>query len=212
LFGSKRDRSKGASSQDGPTLFDQEFNEAYDARQQELKDAERQVADTSATRRAAARKRSASNRPEKYRYSGLEERALQQRQSTGKTIMDGILAMFAPAAKQCTPSDPLGKAIDYANKMWDRIKRYALDARYHLDNNPVERMQRPTVMGCKNYLFSKNDCGAVDNAVFYTLLESCAVVGVNPLKWLTYALERIRPDMDEDKLVALLPYNCKAEL
>ena len=473
LFGSKRDRSKGTSSQDGPTLFDQEFNEAYDARQQELKNAERQVADTSATRRAAARKRSASNRPEKYRYSGLEERVrvvmpegvdleeyeqigvdttrilhrdpaklwvevierpvlrrkadrdqpspaiaqapapaaviggnhvgadmlaqlaydkfvnhlpeyrqarsyadmgvtlptstingwmhsladrlyplyesqcelvlgsdylqvdevpwriadlpgkarkgyawqfldsrpdsrglyfyyyngsragevaraqlknykgavqtdgygvydffeyqdgvtllgcmahvrrkfieaegshplaaefvrhidhlymleqnlrhehasdervVQQRQSTGMTIMDGIQAMFAPAAKQCTPSDPLGKAIDYANKMWDRIKRYALDARYHLDNNPVERMQRPTVMGRKNYLFSKNDCGAVDNAVFYTLLESCAVVGVNPLKWLTYALERIRPDMDEDKLVALLPYNCKAEL
>ncbi|MBQ9217533.1 MAG: transposase domain-containing protein [Muribaculaceae bacterium] len=48
--------------------------------------------------------------------------------------------------------------------------------------------------------------------MFYTLLESCAVVGVNPLKWLTYALERIRPDMDEDKLVALLPYNCNAEL
>lgn len=141
-----------------------------------------------------------------------DERVLQQRQSTGMTIMDGIQAMFAPAAKQCTPSDPLGKAIDYANKMWDRIKRYALDARYHLDNNPVERMQRPTVMGRKNYLFSKNDCGAVDNAVVYTLLESCAVVGVNPLKWLTYALERIRPDMDEDKLVALLPYNCKAEL
>ena len=110
-----------------------------------------------------------------------DERVLQQRQSTGMTIMDGIQAMFAPAAKQCTPSDPLGKAIDYANKMWDRIKRYALDARYHLDNNPVERMQRPTVMGRKNYLFSKNDCGAVDNAVFYTLLESCAVVGVNPL-------------------------------
>ncbi len=127
-------------------------------------------------------------------------------------IMDGIEAMFVPAAKTCTPSDPLGKAIDYANKMWDRLKRYTLDARYQIDNNPVERMQRPSVMGRKNYLFSKNDRGAEDNAVFYTLLESCAIVGINPLKWLTHALERIRPDMEEEKLIAQLPYNCKAEL
>ena len=135
-----------------------------------------------------------------------------ERRDKGLAIMDGIEAMFAPAAKTCTPSDPLGKALDYANKMWPRLKRYALDGRYHIDNNPVERMQRPTVMGRKNYLFSKNDRGAEDNAVFYTLLESCAIVGVNPLRWLTYALERIRQDMDEDRLVALLPYNCKAEL
>ena len=67
-------------------------------------------------------------------------------------------------------------------------------------------------MGRKNFLFSKNDRGAEDNAVFYTLLESCAIVGANPLKWLIYALDKIRPDMEEDRLVAMLPYNCKAEL
>lgn len=47
--------------------------------------------------------------------------------------------------------------------------------------------------------------------MFYTLLESYAIVVANPLKWLTHALEKIRPDMEENKLVALLPYNCKAE-
>ena len=140
------------------------------------------------------------------------ERIARERQDKGLAIMAGIEAMFAPAAKECTPADPLGKAIDYANKMWDRLKRYALDGRYQIDNNPVERMQRPTVMGRKNFLFSKNDRGAEDNAVFYTLLESCAIVGANPLKWLIYALDKIRPDMEEDRLVALLPYNCKAEL
>ena len=67
-------------------------------------------------------------------------------------------------------------------------------------------------MGRKNDLFSKNDRGAEDNALFYTLLESCSIVGVNPLRWLTHALERIRPGMDENQIVALLPYNCKTEL
>lgn len=150
---------------------------------------------------------------ENLRHANADaETVARERRDKSLAIMDGIEAMFAPAAKTCTPSDPLGKALDYANKMWPRLKRYALDGRYQIDNNAVERMQRPTVIGRKNYLFSKNDRGAEDNAVFYTLLESCAIVGANPLKWLNYALERIRPDMDEDKLVALLPYNCKAEL
>ena len=43
-------------------------------------------------------------------------------------------------------------------------------------------------MGRRNYLFSKNDKGAVDYTIFYTLLESCDIVGVNPLEWLTHVL------------------------
>lgn len=140
------------------------------------------------------------------------ERIASERREKGIPIMEGIEAMFAPAAKQCTPSEPLGKALDYANKMWDRLKRYALDGRYQIDNNAVERGQRPTVMGRKNFLFSKNDRGAEDNAVFYTLFETCSIVGENPLKWLVHVLERIRYDMSEEQLVQLLPYNCKAEL
>lgn len=37
-------------------------------------------------------------------------------------------------------------------------------------------------MGRKNYLFSKSDSGAVDNAIFYLLIESCEIAGVNPLQ------------------------------
>ena len=48
--------------------------------------------------------------------------------------------------------------------------------------------------------------------MFYTLLVRCDNLNVPPLEWLTHTLERIKPDMDEDQLVALLPYNYKAEL
>ena len=51
----------------------------------------------------------------------------------------------------------MGKALDYAYKLWPRLRRYALDGRYHIDNNSVERNQRPSVIGRKNYLFSKSD-------------------------------------------------------
>ena len=86
------------------------------------------------------------------------------------------------------------------------MRNYALDGRYHLDNNDVERGQRPSVMGRKNYLFSHDDKGAEDNAEFYSLLESCDVVQLNPLDWLADVLGRLRVNMDEEEITQLLPY------
>ena len=100
------------------------------------------------------------------------------------------------------------KALDYVYKLWPRLRRYALDGRYQI-NNAVERGQRPSVMERKNYLFSKNDCGVEDNTMFYSLLESCDIVGVNPLQWLTHVLGQLRMDSTEDEITALLPYNKK---
>ena len=89
------------------------------------------------------------------------------------------------------------------------MRNYALDGRYHIDNNDVERGQRPSVLGRKNYLFSQDDRGAEDNAVFYSLLGSCDVVQVNPLEWLTEVLGKLNDDMDEEQIIQLLPYQYK---
>lgn len=110
---------------------------------------------------------------------------------------------------QCTPADPMGKALDYAYKLWPRLRRYAIDGRYHIDNNPVERAQRPSVMGRKNYLFSKSDSGAVDNAIFYSLIESCDIDGIEPLKWLIYALDDLRDDTPTEHITQMLPFYYK---
>ena len=110
------------------------------------------------------------------------ERIAAERQAKAMPIMDAMEAWMRSVSTQCTTSDPMGKALDYAYKLWPRLRRYALDGRYHIDNNPVERSQRPSVMGRKNYLFSKSDSGAVDNAIFYTLIESCDIVGLDPLR------------------------------
>ena len=114
------------------------------------------------------------------RGASFEEIA-RERQAKAIPIMDAMEEWMKGASLKCGPSDPLGKALDYAYKLWPRLRRYALDGRYQIDNNAVERGQRPSVMGRKNYLFSKNDRGAEDNAVFYSLLESCDIIGINPL-------------------------------
>ena len=115
-----------------------------------------------------------------------------ERRAKALPIMDAMEKWMESEHSKCTPSDPMGKALDYTYKLWSRLRRYALDSRYHIDNNSVERNQRPSVMGRKNYLFSKSDSRAVDNAIFYSLIESFEIVGVNPLQWLTHVLQSLR--------------------
>ena len=65
---------------------------------------------------------------------------------------------------------------------------------------PSEK-SRPSVLGRKNYLFRQNDSGAEDNAIFYTFMVSCEILGINPYRWLKHTFEHIRPDMEEPDLI-----------
>ena len=130
-----------------------------------------------------------------------------ERQAKALPIMDAIEKWMESEHTKCTPSDPMGKALNYAYKLWPRLRRYTLDGRYHIDNNSVERNQRPSVIGRKNYLFSKSDSGAVDNAIFYSLIESCEIAGVNPMQWLTHVLQSLHDDTTVEQITQMLPYN-----
>lgn len=130
-----------------------------------------------------------------------------ERQRLAVPILKGIEAWMRTAILTCTPKDPLATAIKYALSLWPRVMRYTEEGYYLIDSNPVERGQRPSVLGRKNYLFSQNDRGAEDNAIFYTFIVSCDCLGVNPYLWLKDTLQRIRPDMEEAELVKLLPCN-----
>ena len=132
-----------------------------------------------------------------------------ERQRLAVPVLNGIESWMRTAYMTCTPKEPLAAAIRYALALWPRVMRYTEEGYYHIDNNPVEQGQRPSVLGRKNYLFSQNDRGAEDNAIFYTFIVSCENLGVNPYLWLKDTLERIRPDMEETQLIKLLPYNYK---
>ena len=130
-----------------------------------------------------------------------------ERRAKALPIMDAMEKWMESEHTKRTPSAPMGKALNYAYKLWPRLCRYALDGRYHIDNNSVERNQRPSVMGRKNYLFSKSDSVAVDNTFFYSLIESCEIVGVKPLQWLTHVLQSLHDDTTAEQITQMLPYN-----
>ena len=130
-----------------------------------------------------------------------------ERQRLAVPVLNGIESWMRTAYMTCTPREPLAVAIKYALSLWPRVMRYTEEGYYHIDSNPVEQGQRPSVLGRKNYLFSQNDRGAEDNAIFYTFIVSCENLGVKPYQWLKDTLERIRPDMEESQLIELLPFN-----
>ena len=128
------------------------------------------------------------------------ERKAAERQAKDIHIMDAMEKWMEAVHTQYTPSDSMGKALDFAFKQWPRLRRYAIVGRYSIDNNPVER---------KNYLFSKSDSGAADNSIFYSLIGSCDIVGIEPLVWLADVLSKLHDDTPPEQIRQMLPYYYK---
>jgi transposase len=83
----------------------------------------------------------------------------------------------------------IGKAAAYTIANWDRLTRFADDARIPLDNNGTERAIRGPVVGRKNHYGSKSRRGTEVAAILYTLVETAKLHGVDPAK---YLLEAVR--------------------
>ncbi|MGH7327973.1 MAG: IS66 family transposase, partial [Polyangiaceae bacterium] len=82
----------------------------------------------------------------------------------------------------------IGNAAAYVVANWERLTRFVQDARIPLDNNATERGIRGPVVGRKNHYGSKSKRGTETAAVFYSLLETAKLAGVDPAKYLREAM------------------------
>lgn len=81
----------------------------------------------------------------------------------------------------------IGNAAAYVIANWDRLSRFVADPRIPLDNNATERGIRGPVVGRRNHFGSKSERGTEVAAVFYTLLETAKLCGVDPARYLREA-------------------------
>jgi len=88
------------------------------------------------------------------------------------------------------PQSLLGKAIAYTDGCWPGLVRFLDDACIPLDNNAAERSMRSVVVGRKNHYGSKSLRGTEVAALFYSLLESTKLAGVDPAAYLAEATRR----------------------
>ena len=87
------------------------------------------------------------------------------------------------------PNSPLGGAISYMLKHWERLMLFLRVPGAPLDNNVCERALKRAILHRKNALFYKTCNGAGVGDLFMSLIHTCELCGANPFDYLT-ELER----------------------
>ncbi len=136
---------------------------------------------------------------EEARTAALRLRAAARRDQS-IAIVDTIRAWVF--RQRALPESRLGKAIAYMLGLWTGLTRFLDDARIPLDNNATERGLRGMVVGRKNHYGSRSRRGTEVAALFYSLIETAKLSGVNPK---TYLLEATHAALTTPG-TALLPH------
>ena len=89
------------------------------------------------------------------------------------------------------PKSPLGDAVRYLTNQWAALQRFVEDGRFAIDNNRAENQLRGIAIGRKNWLFAGSFEGARRAALLYSLVQSCALIGVSPFDYLQDVLLRV---------------------
>ena len=123
-------------------------------------------------------------------------------------VLEQIITKLDALEQRLLPENPLRKACRYALNQREELKRYLDDGNFCIDNNPIERQMRPVAIGRKNWLFAGSHGGAERAAIFFSLINSCKLAGINPFDYLCDVLRRL-PRHPKAKIQDLLPHNWK---
>lgn len=116
-----------------------------------------------------------------------------ERLKQSKPILDNFhswLVKMSGRAEVIT-DDALSKAVSYVLTRWDAACLFVSDGAIPIDNGRAERAVRPTKLGLKNWLHCASEEGAETAAVFYTLLGSALMHGIDPYYYLLDLTKRI---------------------
>jgi hypothetical protein len=111
----------------------------------------------------------------------------QLRQTESRAVLAEIQRWIVEL--RCPPGTALYDAIRYLTNRWSLLCRFVEDPTLPLDNNPAERALRGPVVGRKNHYGSRSLRGTQVAALFYSLLETAKLVGLDPAAYLRRAVE-----------------------
>lgn len=107
--------------------------------------------------------------------------------------------------QQVLPKSPIGKALAYSIKRWDKLSAYVYEGKLFIDNNAIENSVRPAALGRKNHLFAGSHEAARRSAMLYSLIGTCKLHNINPYTWLRDVLSKIAQH-PISKINQLLPH------
>jgi transposase len=134
------------------------------------------------------------------------ERRRSVRQHMAKPRIDELSVWLDAQLQKIPGRSDLAGAIRYARSRWHALCRYLDDGRLELSNNAAENAIRPVVLGRKNWLFAGSDSGGERAALFYTLIRTATLNGIEPEAYLRDLIARIGSH-PVSRLHELLPWN-----
>ena len=128
------------------------------------------------------------------------------RMEKAKAKLDALAAWMDAQLQLISGKGDLAKAIRYARSRWEALTCYCADGRLEISNNAAENAVRPISLGRKNWLFAGSDTGGERAAIFYTLIRSAKMNGLEPEAYLRDVLTRIG-EYPINAIDDLLPWN-----
>lgn len=108
------------------------------------------------------------------------------------------------------PSSKLKKAIEYAKKFQPRLENIYKIGELPLSNNPIEQVIRLSTLVRKNSLFARSVDGAKASAIFYSLVQTAKLNGLDIFKYFNYIFSLLEK-RENVKVGAYLPWNSKVK-
>jgi transposase len=130
---------------------------------------------------------------------------LHRRQRDSRPLVERLHRFIGDLAGRATPKSLLGKAVGYAVHQWSTLILFLDDPRIPLSNAHVERQQRRTAIGRRNWLFAGSDDAARRFAILHTLIVNCNLVGAPPFEYLRDTFRNLAEDWPMARVRELLP-------
>jgi transposase len=133
-----------------------------------------------------------------------KRRAVRQAQSL--PLLADLKSYLEESLTRISRKSDLAKAIRYSLNRWEALCRFTDDGRLEMTNNAAERAIRPLTLGRRNWTFLGSDAGGDRAAIFFTLIQTCKLNGVNPEAYLSDLISRVG-DHPASRIDELLPWN-----
>lgn len=135
-----------------------------------------------------------------------EEEFLKRRKEVVGKDFDDLKAWLDTYNGKVLPGSPLQTAINYPLDRWEALTKF-LDFSFATSGNQLaENSIRPFAVGRKNFLFCITPQGAKTSALYYSLVETCKRMKVDPQKYFTYLFSNAASCTTDNDWDAMLPH------
>jgi transposase len=120
----------------------------------------------------------------------LAER-LALRRELCEPVLAGLRRWVDEELPRQVPRSPMHAALQYIDNQWRRLVVFLEHAEIACHNNDTERDLRRPVKGRDNFMFMGSPRGAEAAAIYYTLIGTCLLQGMDPRRYLLHVLDRL---------------------